>query len=540
KIAQDIIDNSIKAAIYIDDKIAFPFKYEKKNINIPLCSEMYESFDKNNTSIKFYKFEGLQKWEKDKKELLPYKDMLILDWKLETNEPRYKNTLPVINRAIHTENIFCIVIYTDTPEREISDIFHNICSYFSSHSINVYDIKPQIDDKLTEWGIAIDFISESLGQLVELVIKPEHARDTLKSIKNNYRKILGSNFSEFEDLLKQFFRTQKLEEVEIYKILGYVYNNCIFPSESIEDIYYEVSDDYLLVNNTYIFIERKIEPKNLYPKIKTAIINSTRNFLPIMGLEMRNIFNESCAIISKKLSSIDDYAFIHHQNNVKPKEAFFEFLTELWKDQSFSFLCCDNKIKIFDELNSYKRDRKITKKILKKKIKTGELDYDLAKLNCFYNLLFSNKKNKEIGFGDIFKLKENDNETNRYILCVTAHCDCMYPKNINNNFYFVEGNKDNLSKGLDQGDEGFNTFIEDESNKEIICIRWKHKPITIYVPDSNNNVNMGISVTIGPKQYTAHYKATLKGNYAQRMANKAFTHPLRVGIFFANKKKKKK
>ena len=185
------------------------------------------------------------------------------------------------------------------------------------------------------------------------------------------------------------------------------------------------------------------------------------------------------------------------------------------------------------------KERKITKKSIKKKISSGELDNDLAKLNCFYNILLSNKKSRTIRFGDIFRLTENSNKTDRYLLCITAYCDCLYPKNIKNNFYFVEGNKNNIAKGLDEGDEGFNTFIEEESDKEIICIKWKDKPITIHVPDNNNNINLDISVNISAKQYTAQYKATLKENYTQRMANKAFTYPLRVGIFFADKNKKK-
>jgi len=68
---------------------------------------MYKSFDRNNTSVKFYKYRTLQQWGKDKLKLLPSKDLLILDWKLDTNEPRYRSTLSIIDSAIKTENILC-------------------------------------------------------------------------------------------------------------------------------------------------------------------------------------------------------------------------------------------------------------------------------------------------------------------------------------------------------------------------------------------------------------------------------------------------
>jgi len=175
------------------------------------------------------------------------------------------------------------------------------------------------------------------------------------------------------------------------------------------------------------------------------------------------------------------------------------------------------------------------------RIRNGELDKDLGRLNCFYNLLVASKEGRNIGFGDIFRLKVDYNNTNRYLLCITAHCDCLYPaEKLNNNFYFIEGNKDNITNGLIEGDEGFNSFIEDRANSDIICIMWKDKPITIYVPNENNNINTEISINIGSKEYTACYEVTLKENYAQRMANRAFTYPLHVGIFFADKKRKKK
>ncbi len=324
--------------------------------------------------------------------------------------------------------------------------------------------------------------------------------------------------------------------------MGYVFNKCVPPSPPLDNMEIEIAendgDPYFLINDTFLFIESKIDPESLYPKIKKAIINSSNNFLPIMGLEMRNIFSNSSAIISKKLSSIDEYAFIHHQNNIHPEQAFYEFLKELWKDQSFHFLLSDDKLEVFTKINSYKRERKITLKSIRKKMKEGKLDKDLGKLNCFYNLLINNEKERNIGFGDIFGLKKEGAEPDRFILCITAHCDCLYPDKLNNNFYFIEGVKHNLADGLKDGDTSFNTFIEDGKDS-IVCIKWKDRPITIHIPDSNNKITSDISINIGLTNYTATYIATLKENYAQRMANRAFSYPLHVGIFFADKKKNK-
>ncbi len=162
----------------------------------------------------------------------------------------------------------------------------------------------------------------------------------------------------------------------------------------------------------------------------------------------------------------------------------------------------------------------------------------MGKLNCFYNMLISTTRDRCIGFGDMFNLKKDGATIDRYILCITTHCDCLYPDKLGNNFYFIEGNKYNLSEGLNDGDAGFNTFIEDASKNNIICIKWKDKPITIYIPDDSNCTTADIPINIEPEKYIATYNGTLKENYAQRMANRAFSYPLHVGIFFADKKKK--
>ena len=113
----------------------------------------------------------------------------------------------------------------------------------------------------------------------------------------------------------------------------------------------------------------------------------------------------------------------------------------------------------------------------------------------------------------------------------------MYPEEkLNNNLYFVEGHKNNLKKCLEEGDSGFNSFIKKDKNPEIIPIKWKNKPYTIYISSDQNNINKDIEIEIGRKQYKMKYLCTLKDNYVQRITNKAFSYPLRVGIFFADYK----
>jgi len=542
-VAQNIIDNSIRSVLYIDDKIAKPFnnEFDRTSDNYKICSELHESFDKNNALVKYYKFENEELCCDQIDTILMSKDLLILDWKLSTSEPRYAASLNISKKAINTDSIFCVVIYTDTPEKDLTDIFQSICCYFCCTKPTRAS-KNLIEDKFGEYGLDANFVKDSLGDLKSLSIDKNNIRTIISIIRNEYKSYLEDNFEDFESFLQEIFETRN--KVLTYQLLGYLFNDCIFSERENElpniDIYGEGDNRYFKINNTFVFVERKIAPQQLYPRIKDAIISSTKNFLPIMGLELRNAFNNSSALISKEVSSIDEHAFLYHQDKIKPRSAFYEFLKDLWKDQSLHFLLSDNQIKIFSELVSYRRQKGIRKKDIEKRIKDGELDKDLGKLNCYYNVLDNLPNSREIRFGDIFRLKQQDNILDRYILCVTAHCDCLYPDKINNNFYFIEGSKDDIRNGLKEGDEGFNAFIEDKSNGEIICIKWKDKPITMHISDEQNNIGNEIQLQIGPNNYTAVYQVTLKENYTQRMANKAFSYPFHVGIYFADKKPKKK
>ena len=58
--AQEIIDDSIKSALYIDNKIAIPFMDDRTNPNYQFCSRVFDSFNENNTNIKFYRYKNLK------------------------------------------------------------------------------------------------------------------------------------------------------------------------------------------------------------------------------------------------------------------------------------------------------------------------------------------------------------------------------------------------------------------------------------------------------------------------------------------------
>ena len=63
------------------------------------------------------------------------------------------------------------------------------------------------------------------------------------------------------------------------------------------------------------------------------------------------------------------------------------------------------------------------------------------------------------------------------MLCITAHCDCLYSEDkIDNMFYFVKGSKGNLEKALIEGDAGFDSYIVNNNGGGEV-INWQNKRI---------------------------------------------------------------
>ena len=68
-IAQEIINDAIKSALYIDNNIAIPFEDDVTNPNYHFCSKVFHSFDRNNTNIIFYRYKNLEELEKQETRL---------------------------------------------------------------------------------------------------------------------------------------------------------------------------------------------------------------------------------------------------------------------------------------------------------------------------------------------------------------------------------------------------------------------------------------------------------------------------------------
>ncbi|RLT70624.1 hypothetical protein D7V92_04510 [Parabacteroides sp. CH2-D42-20] len=517
-VAQNIINESIKSAVFIDDEIPMLFSGEDDKTGI--CKPLYESFQMKDCSVDFSKFSNLESIRD--KLLFDRKDLLILDWELDLVEPKYKSTLEIIDKAVKTDNLHFVCIYSHKGDNR-EDIFYKILAYYSGNSLELLEKNNQdIIDFIEEdgWGDSIDIINKIISKTKEFTLNVISRKDYKTFLRNEFKE----RYDEFEALVKSKYSSEKQSNYFI-KLAFDLAKTEIYRCEP-KKVYVNCKGNYLQINNTFFAVFKKgtTNPDDLYNDFSEAISSANEAFLTFLSMEMRNKLMSKSSLIGKGLSRINESAFFHHKQTIVPNEAFDEFLIELWENYNTAWLYKE-KSSLLAAIDDYQKD----------KAEAKPSDEDLARLNYYYNIdhtILMSQRN--IGFGDIFIIDQGDDSKEQYILCITPHCDCLRPNKIKGFYYFVCGQTTKINRGLELADSGFISFIQNRQ-EEIICIEWDLKPFTLHVCEKQRNISTSTAIVFGDKVVDFRYCCTLKENYCQRITNKSFSNPIRVGISFVKK-----
>lgn len=506
EVARKVLTEAIRTASYIDDEVVMPFTNSEENRQYQISKDIFNSFNDQNIHISQIKFDTTVVDIMDKiKAKLKRSDILVLDWQLEPNTPHeYCKSLDIIKSACSIDNLHFIALYT--RENNVAAIKYAICSYFDGIQISDDEKKrliTYIDDSDLETSLKTDGKSLALaseadrqmqGRTMTSVQYREHIRE-LKSISPSFQEV-----SSIEMLIK----------------IGYILNDQLIGVGNNKHAY-KIGSNYVQIDDLFIVIMQKdtVTPDTIMDTLTSTLVDIKPNFITFLNLEFRNKINNGKIFLNEKFYDIADSTFAYHQKTTKPEEDFIEYLKDFYV------------LKIHQELDFESSEINTRLQELATTPLETPADEELQMLNAFYNLDSRKKRVQHIEFGDVF-----DAGNNSYLLCITAHCDCLQSDNIKNNFFFVKGTKTNLKKATEEGDEGFNSFIDDK-----LIIEWTNKPFTIYVPKNKNNVEAPIDISLNGANAGMKHIGKIKENYAQRIANNAFGHAMRVGISFAKKPK---
>ncbi|MBQ4632945.1 MAG: hypothetical protein IJB46_06300 [Prevotella sp.] len=503
-----VIYEHIKTALFIDENAreafaesSVPELFEEK-----LSVGLHEEFAKYNIQLSTYKY-NFHNYEQNKKRLFNGCDLVLLDWKLDGNGGE-ENALGVLSDIIYNSpKIFFCGIYTqEQPEV----VYKNVLSYFSG--ITTQECENIRIEMLLEEEENYNRFKLELDNFV----LNNYSEDRIATLKANYSNIFEKDFFQnggdsFRDKLIKCWCAYSDYHKSTVKQVGVTS--------------YDISDKVLLIGNTFIVILNKTTTKfkRLPGKFTQIISDYPEGFSLLMSIELKNIIENKSLMIDPRLCNIPQELFAYHKQ--QDKTGFDSFIKEvILSGVSLSLL--DEQLYTIHSLpkipNTYKP-----------KIE------ELLNINFFYNSI-QRTGSYNLTFGDIFKCNSNSN----YYICITPLCDCANPKN-ENTFYFAKGHKveeQTIKKDIKRSEEVFVSYLPNN-----VMIRWadssdKGKPIyitpiplTIPKPIVKNNILNAchLKAKISQKEkFVFEYVCTLKQNYAQRIANHAFAHSIRVGISF--------
>ena len=538
-VASNILHESIKSAIFIDDRVLLPFEKGIENPDIIDYSDLIPPFEQKGCTLSFYRFD--QEWLTKANYIFDNRDLLILDWQLKKNQDTYTDTLSILQKAINTDSLHFCCIYTDTNPNDFVDrivfpilFYFGYCVKLKQKELSVIKVGFQelCDSEGLDSEVVISELNPNLREFLIYSFDQSKRKEETKKILN-YLKDKFSDQKKTRNYIKSITGDLGLS----FAALAYSFENPAMPiCEDTYRIRLTKTDSQLwrlYINNTLVSITNKeaIKEQTFYNEFKNSIVDEHNIFLTLLGLEMRNSFRRGSGFIGKDLDEISETAFFFHHKNIKPKEAFYEFLRELWIDQTTQFLS-KGQPTLYSTIEEYKGICDMVTRVNEfenKIVSDTNCQLDLIRLNVFYNQMrFNPSENELLSFGDVLKFKlENDSYS--YIICITPLCDCVEPVKIHNQYFFVkvENILESHLKALTRAEGEFFSYLRD--GEKMICLDWGEcKPFSLYI--KNPKLHRISKVNYLNKWISLYHLGRIKENFAQRIANKALSYPARVGV----------
>lgn len=510
---REIINDSIKSVIFIDEKAYEPFSNlpNGNHTETALSQNLFKKFKTKGISLSIHKFSP-NDFDDAKKigYLLKKRDLVLLDWKLD-GESGEEFSLRLLSKIIQEKNIHFCSIYTS--QNNSDEIINNILAYFSgfdrAYYQNIFDVlDPYLDG---QFGL-LDQISYDNKE------QNRNLRNSFVEIDDQLPKLIS-------DITGLGAIGESLIQVKI------AFSNFQKADQSIKYAPKHLNrlNKTLNINNTIITIISKDEDNasKIINKIINQVSKSENCYSQILGLDMQNVFNNETSFIDENLldTNLDTLMFHRRQLiNSNLENEFENFIKIILLEHS--------KLKLENSLLKT-LDKTFLDRVTKRRLNIEP--QKIAKLNTFYNGSFINNK-ALLNFGDVFKDKKGN-----FYLCITPLCDCILHKgksNIRFKYYFVKGQKSNLDDAIKVGEKGFVSFLDDKTS-----VVWKQdeyiKPFQLYIPNpsfiDNKITYLDWDKKNDKEEIEIEYIFTIKQNYTQRIVNHAFGHPIRVGVDFVKK-----
>lgn len=515
-----IIYESIKQVLCIDDEFKGPYADSKDIKDVE--RDIYEVLtNENKCMVSMVQYEeGI-----NFKEKLEGKDLLILDWELTGISSGCEEALEILYQAV-ISNIPFLCIYTNEEDEQA--IYNDIEDYFLKYTkedIENYYKSVEDSDEINFYDMRNDF-----KKFIYLDNKEK------KELKQKLFKDLVPK----EKCRLPIFEPENMEKISLYlnnrhhrgKGLGKDINVTSLPNLKARQALNLNGKILTVFQKTKIYQEKNtVAPRELIKKYAESYLLSPNSIFSLIGLRYKNTFRKLIYKQGRLLNSISADAFYYHykqlmqeDDSVNEKEYFQDFLIGLYQSEVGSLLNSNYEMIedcILEEIKKQSSDRNIKKN-----------DQELMKINYYYSINeMTRGSNRKIAFGDIFEMPEN-----KFLICITPHCQCLRPEKIDYDYLFLFGKLENASTALKAPEEDGNYFSYIKLENEYQAIKWEtNKLKVLYIPEGQNVLQekSPLEIIYRKQDIELKYLCQMKENYAQRLANHAIKQANKVGIVFA-------
>lgn len=508
--AQKIIKEAIKSAVFIDENAKEPFMTGDFEESVR-SEELYKDFKEKSISLDIYKYNDAT-YPDQKEYLFNNRDLVLLDWKLDGDTGEDKS-LSILSEVVRLQpHIHFCVIYT-SERKDV--VLNNILSYFSCLT------KEQYEEIFEEFDDEKETIQEILPDLMSLSqnrFNKERRTEIIKRITSHDGELFKIRLD--NDLLsKDVDGVKSLLCCRLIR-LGIAFSS-YEKAGSTQPCPSDINPEYntLCINNTLIsvFNKQEVEANQIFDAFSQQITDYEKGVMHLLGLEMRNVQRRSASFIDSSILSVRKETLGYHKR--QSGSDFSCFVKNVMVEQ-FKTNISNSGLTILDAIIpvDYHED--------------PDTKNEFALMNVFYNSQRKNDFKKLLTFGDVFKCGD------RFYICITPLCDCAHPEKRDHCFYFAEGYQVTLPTALGKGDSGYISYISLDCYVEWDNVTGEYShivPVNYLVPDNQIvNDKLKVSRFRGRKveECEFEYMTTIRQNYAQRIANHAFAHPVRVGIDF--------
>ena len=526
-----IIRNAFSTALLIDDEYGNPFEETKKDLTNSRL--MYKSFkEKGQCLLDIYSYNSFDEFSKIKDSLFSNHELLILDWELqsETMDPS-SDTLKVISHIVQNSGIRFVVIYTNTSN--IQGILYKLITNFSDPPFDeakikaLKDIVKDIIDEEFDVELDVDKFLKDSEEIKCYLLDNEGRTKRVDSFNKSLSTQFGSGIGQFCISFNEKAKALGFDKKNDMPLLMYsldYFNNVSSQNTDLPRLEVKpINMESLLLNNTVVTVIKKqnagqgVSPENLYNKIVETICNIPNHASLLFSLKLRTSLYNELGKIGRSIGVIDEGALLRQAKRYSDENDLSNYISTCTSCIVEDIIHKDVEVHDYKELFADTSED------------CSEVSFiQLNRLLTFTSkeVMFSGKH--LLNQGDVFCLDKPIAKNMKYIVCISAVCDCAHTEDKPAFYHSFAIGSETLSKeALEGAETDMYTFVDDKTP-----VKWSKYFLTINMKDNIHfDINKPITIYFGKDDArTMEYVGNVKRLYAQRIANNVFTHATRIGV----------